>query len=84
MLTSDTAAVHIAAGFDVPTTAFFTTVAPELRVRDYALCEPVTLPLPELRNMQASDRAQDLARVKSAYEQTLARELPWASYSVTT
>jgi hypothetical protein len=84
MLTSDTAAVHIAAGFDVPTTAFFTTVAPELRVRDYALCEPVTLPLPELRNMQASDRAQDLARVKSAYEQTLARELPRASYSVTT
>lgn len=79
VLTSDTAAVHIAAGFDVPTTAFFTTVAPELRVRDYTLCQPVTLALPELRNVQASDREQDLARVNAAYEQALASELPWAT-----
>jgi hypothetical protein len=80
MLTADTAAVHIAAGFDIPTTAFFTTVAPELRVRDYPRCEPITLALPELRNVQASDREQDLARVKAAYLQTLAHELPWSEH----
>ena len=83
VLTSDTAAVHIAAGFDVPATAFFTTVAPDLRVRDYALCQPVTLALPELRNVQASDRKQDLARVNAAYEQALAGELPWVTPWVT-
>lgn len=80
MLTSDTAAVHIAAGFDVPTTAFFTTVAPELRVRDYTLCQAVTLSLSELRNVQASDREPDLARVNAAYQQALANEIPWATH----
>lgn len=78
MLTSDTAAVHIAAGFDVPTTAFFTTIAPELRVRDYPLCRPVTLELPELRNVQASEREQDMARLNAAYQLAVRGELPFA------
>jgi hypothetical protein len=78
MLTSDTAAVHIAAGFDVPTTAFFTTIAPELRVRDYPLCQPVALELPGLRNVQASERAQDMARVDAAYRLAVRGELPFA------
>ncbi|GLU32963.1 ADP-heptose--LPS heptosyltransferase [Trinickia caryophylli] len=67
LLTVDTAAVHVAAGFDVPTTAFFTTVAPELRVRDYPHCVSVPLPLPALRNVQSSSRAADLALVQAAY-----------------
>jgi hypothetical protein len=79
VLTSDTAAVHIAAGFDVPTTAFFTTIAPELRVRDYPHCLPVTLNLPELRNVQASDREQDVARLNAAYETVVGGELPFAA-----
>jgi hypothetical protein len=83
VLTCDTAAVHIAAGFDVPTTAFFTTVAPVLRARDYTLCEPVTLVLPELCNVQASDREHDLSRVNAAYEQAIANDLPWVSPSMT-
>lgn len=78
VLTSDTAAVHIAAGFDVPTTAFFTTIAPELRVRDYPHCQPVTLNLPELRNVQASEREQDVARLNAAYETVVRGELPFA------
>jgi hypothetical protein len=78
VLTSDTAAVHIAAGFDVPTTAFFTTIAPELRVRDYPYCQPVTLDLPELRNVPASDREQDVARLNAAYEAAVSGELPFA------
>ena len=80
VLTPDTAAVHIAAGFDVPTTAFFTTVAPELRVRDYPQCRPVTLDLPELRNVQASEREQDLARLNAAYRHALSTALPFAAH----
>jgi hypothetical protein len=78
LLTSDTAAVHVAAGFNVPTTAFFTTIAPELRVRDYPHCQPVALNLPELRNVQASDREQDVARLHAAYETIVSDELPFA------
>jgi ADP-heptose:LPS heptosyltransferase len=78
VLTADTAAVHIAAGFDVPATAFFTTVAPELRVRDYPFCRPVTLELPGLSNVQASDREQDMARLNAAYQEAMNSELPFA------
>ena len=78
VLSSDTAAVHVAAGFDVPTTAFFTTIAPELRVQDYPHCQPVTLNLPELRNVQASDREQDVARLNAAYDKVASGGLPFA------
>ncbi|MGF6721863.1 hypothetical protein P3T43_001210 [Paraburkholderia sp. GAS41] len=78
VLTSDTAAVHIAAGFDVPTTGFFTTIAPELRVRDYPHCQAVTLDLPGLHNVQASEREQDMARLNAAYESVVSGELPFA------
>jgi len=67
LVTPDTAAVHIAAGFDIPTTAFFTTIAPDLRVRDYPRCKPVSLPVPELEGIQASNRASDVERVERAY-----------------
>jgi hypothetical protein len=67
LVTPDTAAVHIAAGFDVPTTAFFTTIAPDLRVRDYPRCKPVSLPVPELEGIQASNQASDVDRVERAY-----------------
>ncbi|WP_017775293.1 glycosyltransferase family 9 protein [Paraburkholderia kururiensis] len=66
LVTSDTAAVHIAAGFDVPTTAFFTTVAPELRVRDYPHCRAIALDVSPLRDIQASSREADLALVEAA------------------
>ncbi|MDB5837653.1 MAG: ADP-heptose--LPS heptosyltransferase [Caballeronia sp.] len=67
LVTPDTAAVHVAAGFDIPTTAFFTTIAPDLRVRDYPFCKPVSLPVPELEGIQASNRASDVERVERAY-----------------
>jgi hypothetical protein len=44
---TDTSAVHLAAGFDVPTLACFTTIAPALRVRDYPHCVGVALPVPD-------------------------------------
>ena len=67
LVTPDTAAVHIAAGFDIPTTAFFTTIAPDLRVRDYPRCNAVLLPLPELEGIQASNRASDVKLIERAY-----------------
>jgi ADP-heptose:LPS heptosyltransferase len=67
LVTPDTAAVHVAAGFDIPTTAFFTTIAPDLRVRDYPFCKPVALPVFELEGIQASDQASDVEQVARAY-----------------
>ncbi|SDC67763.1 glycosyltransferase family 9 protein [Paraburkholderia lycopersici] len=75
VLTSDTAAVHIAAGFDVPTVAFFTTIPPGLRVRDYAYCTPITLRLPELRGIQASARPGDIEIVERSYRELSGHEL---------
>ncbi|CAE6819053.1 hypothetical protein R69746_05969 [Paraburkholderia aspalathi] len=76
VVTSDTAAVHIAAGFDVPTVAFFTTISSELRVRDYPSCKAINLPLPEIQGIQASGRAGDLEIVDRAYQKLIASN--WA------
>ncbi|WP_431224564.1 hypothetical protein ACQ86O_06445 [Serratia sp. L9] len=78
VMTADTAAVHIAAGYDVPTTAFFTSIAPELRVRDYPLCQPVYFALPALNNLQASARKHDLDLVEKAFTTLKLNEIPWA------
>lgn len=67
LVTPDTAALHIAAGFDIPTTAFFTTIAPELRARDYPHCKSVSLPLPELEGIQASNQAADIELIECSY-----------------
>lgn len=68
VLTSDSAAVHIAAGFNVPSFAIFTSIMPELRVRDYRLCHSIRLEIPALDNMHASARPQDIALVEQAYQ----------------
>jgi hypothetical protein len=67
VVTSDTAALHIAAGFDVPTTAIFTTIASDLRARDYTNCVPIELDLPHLQGVHASARESDLDALKHAY-----------------
>ncbi|QQC67866.1 glycosyltransferase family 9 protein [Paraburkholderia ginsengisoli] len=71
LVTSDTAAVHIAAGFDVPTVAFFTTIQSDLRVRDYESCAAINLPLPEIQGIQASAREGDLGIVDRAYQKLI-------------
>ncbi|MDF0499826.1 ADP-heptose--LPS heptosyltransferase [Burkholderia cenocepacia] len=64
----DTAALHLADGFDVPTLACFTTIGPALRVRDYPHCVPVTLDVPAaLHGLHRSERPDDLAAVEAAY-----------------
>ncbi|WDD95330.1 ADP-heptose--LPS heptosyltransferase [Burkholderia sp. FERM BP-3421] len=68
LVASDSAAVHAAAGFDVPTLAFFSSIPPGLRVRDYPSCRAVDLAIPALRNLHASSRESDLALVEHAYQ----------------
>ncbi|KAG8151418.1 ADP-heptose--LPS heptosyltransferase [Burkholderia catarinensis] len=69
----DTAALHLADGFDVPTLACFTTIGPALRVRDYPHCVPVELDVPpELHGLHRSERPDDLAAVEAAY-----RKIDW-------
>jgi hypothetical protein len=67
LVAPDTAAIHIAAGFNVPTTAFFTTIAPQLRVRDYPYCKAVRLDVPALDGMHASSRQSDVQAIEDAY-----------------
>ncbi|WP_175947372.1 ADP-heptose--LPS heptosyltransferase [Burkholderia pyrrocinia] len=74
----DTAALHLADGFDVPTLACFTTIGPALRVRDYPHCVPVELDVPaELRGLHRSERPDDLAAVEAAYRAIDWDRLPW-------
>lgn len=67
LLSCDTAAVHIAAGFDVPTTAIFSTISAQLRVRDYPLCNAITLDLPQFRNVHHSNKIEDLVLLENTY-----------------
>jgi hypothetical protein len=75
VMTGDTAALHIAAGFDVPTTAFFSSIEPRMRARDYPRCHSVSLNVPTLRGLQASSRAADLEVLDEAFEQLLSAGL---------
>jgi len=78
VMTSDTAAVHIAAGFKVPTTAFFSSIEPELRVRDYENCTAIKLEVPSLRSLQASGRDADLQLLEDGFRKVVGQglELP--------
>jgi len=67
LLSSDSSALHVGAGFDVPTAAFFTTIPSRLRARDYPKCAAIDLPVPTLMGMHASARPADLALVEHAY-----------------
>jgi hypothetical protein len=67
VMAGDSAAVHVAAGYGIPTTAFFSSIEPELRVRDYEHCFPIILDVPSLRSVQASNRSGDLKIVDDAF-----------------
>lgn len=71
MLTCDSAAVHAAAGFNIPTQAFFTSIVPTRRVRDYSLCEPVFVAVPELAHLHSSAQDSHIELVKLAYQRVI-------------
>ncbi|SPB15847.1 ADP-heptose--LPS heptosyltransferase [Caballeronia novacaledonica] len=78
LVTADTAALHIAAGFDVPTTAFFTTIPAVMRARDYAHCVAVEFDLPHLQGVHASARPADLEALERVYRDYDWRAMPFA------
>ncbi|WP_250490180.1 glycosyltransferase family 9 protein [Caballeronia sp. INML2] len=78
LVTADTAALHIAAGFEVPTTAFFTTIPAFMRARDYTNCVAVEFALPHLQGIHASARPADLDAIERAYRDYDWRAMPFA------
>ncbi|WP_321796399.1 ADP-heptose--LPS heptosyltransferase [Caballeronia sp. J97] len=74
LVTADTAALHVAAGFGVPTTAFFTTIPAVMRARDYANCVAVEFALPHLQGIHASARPADLDALERA-----CRDYDWSA-----
>ena len=54
---TDSAAIHIAAGFDVPTLAFFVSIDPQLRTRDYPACRVVDARTPLADGVTSPARA---------------------------
>ncbi len=72
IISVDTAMVHLADAFSVPSVAFFTTHRPAWRVRDYPHCQPVYLPpagLPEA--LEFSRGPADVAATRAAWGQDL-------------
>ncbi|WP_075202182.1 MULTISPECIES: glycosyltransferase family 9 protein [Serratia] len=55
LYTCDSAALHIGAGFDIPTTCIFTTVKPELRSLYYTHCESVYIGNDETEGIHNSE-----------------------------
>lgn len=53
--TVDSSAVHIAAGFDIPTSCIFTSIRPEFRTKYYPFCKSKYIGIPETENLHKSD-----------------------------
>jgi Glycosyltransferase family 9 (heptosyltransferase) len=75
---TDSSALHIAAGFDVPTLAVFVSIDPALRVRDYPHCHALDISTPATRGQHANDDPQLLRGVHANWRDLMARAtLPW-------
>jgi ADP-heptose:LPS heptosyltransferase len=64
--TADSSALHIAAGFDVPTHAIFTSIAPDLRIRYYP---HVTCSVPDNAVADGLHVSNDATRLAQLYQQ---------------
>jgi hypothetical protein len=68
VISTDTAMVHLADAFAVPTLALFTTHRPAWRVRDYPLCRALHFPVPGLPEaLEFARTAQDEAAAAAAW-----------------
>jgi len=75
---TDSSAVHLAAGFDVPTLAGFASINPVLRVRDYPRCTALDLRTPLTDGLHASDDPVLLREVDTSWQTFLQQEvIPW-------
>jgi len=77
LVSTDSAAVHAAAGFGVPTLAGFTCIAPGLRVAGYPRCTTLDLRRPELDGLHFSEDPALVALAEQAWRQASAAGLPW-------
>jgi hypothetical protein len=74
----DSSAIHVAAGFDVPTLAFFVSIDPALRVRDYPRCRAVDLRSPLTQGLHASDDPAVAVEVARLWREAVAQAgMPW-------
>lgn len=67
--TVDSSALHIAAGFEVPTYCLFTSIRPELRSIYYPYCQANYIGFKEVENLHESDNRDILNLVNKSYEQ---------------
>ena len=75
---TDSSAVHIAAGFDVPTLAVFVSIDPMLRTRDYPHCRVLDARTELTDGLHESDDPVLLREVRRIWRTIVAREdLPW-------
>jgi len=77
LVTTDTAALHAAAGFDIPTLAGFVSIDPAMRAAGYPFCTALDLRRPALHGLHHSEDPALLALAQSAWNEALKRELPW-------
>ena len=75
---ADSSAVHLAAGFEIPTLAGFTSINPVLRVRDYPDCTAVDLRTPLTDGLHTSDDPDLLHEVDRCWQTFLQQDMiPW-------
>lgn len=75
---TDSSAIHIAAGFDIPTLAVFVSIDPQLRVRDYAHCRVVDARTDRTNGLHASEDPALLREVGQIWRTIIDRtDLPW-------
>jgi ADP-heptose:LPS heptosyltransferase len=75
---TDSAAIHIAAGFDVPSLAVFVSIDPMLRARDYPHCRVLDVRTALTDGLHESDDPSVVREVQQIWRTVTAREdLPW-------
>jgi len=77
LVSTDTAAIHVAAGFDVPTLAGFVCVDPALRVATYSHCHALDLRTPQLDGQQFNESPAQIALAHDRWRAALGDVLPW-------
>lgn len=69
LLTVDSAALHIAAGFDKPCQSIFTTIRPELRTKYYTNCEPIYIGNNEIDYIHQTDNPMIIRKIRKAFDE---------------
>lgn len=78
VIATDSSAIHIAAGFEVPTLAMFTSIDPMLRIRDYPHCRVLDLRTALTDGLHESGDPAVLRETQQIWRSAVTRtDLPW-------